>query len=337
MRSLFIVVLIVSISTYAQCQFAISGKVIYKIDSLEEALPVVSVQIKNTKIKTTTDIDGEFSIKAESLPATLVFKYYGFLTKELVVSDAYFHRVEMVEDTATLNLELYSNHHIKNSLMLGYYADARNAGMGIAAQYSLQSIGKTTIELHAAYKNWWGNNNHGYQVSISKKLPWHTQSSFIPSFINANQEQLRYQKEGFNYTRRSVQLTNFIPSRFLDYVDWGLSHNQSSNYTIEKVIEAEDYLTASVGLTKSFYTFGRLSGLKLYTSADFSANTFNYHAGLSKKFGIAGKVYGLLNAKYFTYEDLNGIILGLVFNIFSTRSYCCHSPTADMDELNLLR
>jgi hypothetical protein len=60
----------------------ISGKVKNNTDS---ALSYVTVSVKGTKIATTTDLNGAFSIAVQKLPVTLVISAIGYETKELLL------------------------------------------------------------------------------------------------------------------------------------------------------------------------------------------------------------------------------------------------------------
>nr|WP_255749849.1 DUF5686 and carboxypeptidase-like regulatory domain-containing protein [Pontibacter liquoris] len=67
----------------AQAQIRISGKV---TDALTgEALPFVSIYIKNTSIGTSTDINGAFNIKLTTVPDSLTASYVGYQPKAMAV------------------------------------------------------------------------------------------------------------------------------------------------------------------------------------------------------------------------------------------------------------
>jgi outer membrane receptor protein involved in Fe transport len=64
----------------------IRGQVIDEMSAVP--LFAVNVGIKGTTSGTSTDFDGEFSLKVESLPVTLVFRLFGYIEKEVVVNSA---------------------------------------------------------------------------------------------------------------------------------------------------------------------------------------------------------------------------------------------------------
>ncbi|WP_289058357.1 TonB-dependent receptor [uncultured Flavobacterium sp.] len=82
-------------------QLTITGKVISADDKL--ALPGVNVIIKGTKVGTTTDFDGNFSIKVPSSSSVLVFSFIGFRDQEISVAGKSVVNVTMVADAKTLD------------------------------------------------------------------------------------------------------------------------------------------------------------------------------------------------------------------------------------------
>ncbi len=63
----------------------------------KEPLPTTSIQIEGTYRGTITNNDGFFSIRLDSLPATLVTSYIGYKTEKLIVEDS-------TEDNTVINL-----------------------------------------------------------------------------------------------------------------------------------------------------------------------------------------------------------------------------------------
>ena len=60
----------------------VSGKVVSSDDGY--GLPGVTIQVKGTTSGTTTDLDGNYSVKADSQDV-LIFSYVGFKTKEIAI------------------------------------------------------------------------------------------------------------------------------------------------------------------------------------------------------------------------------------------------------------
>ncbi|MDR2969393.1 MAG: TonB-dependent receptor [Tannerellaceae bacterium] len=88
---------LLSSHVFAQAQ-TVTGRV---VDSQNEPLIGVSIQVKGTTTGNVTDIDGNYSISA-SAGATLVFSYVGFATQEIVVGNQTVVNVKMSEDTRSL-------------------------------------------------------------------------------------------------------------------------------------------------------------------------------------------------------------------------------------------
>lgn len=90
-----------------------ADKVTGKISTVDgEPLAGASVMIKGTKIGTTADIDGNYSIKApsEGESYVLVFQYLGMRTKEITVS---YQR--------KLNVRLEQDNELDGSVIVGAY------------------------------------------------------------------------------------------------------------------------------------------------------------------------------------------------------------------------
>jgi TonB-dependent starch-binding outer membrane protein SusC len=85
LNKLVIFLIFTCLATIAYGQVTVTGKVIDK----RENKPVVgaTVQVKNTSVATTTDENGNFSLKAASSNVTLVVTYVGFATQEVKLNN----------------------------------------------------------------------------------------------------------------------------------------------------------------------------------------------------------------------------------------------------------
>lgn len=81
---LFILTLFITTISFAQSKGTISGVITDK-DSNNETLPFANVLIKGTKINTTTDIEGKYSISIAPGSYTIQFSFVGYESKELPV------------------------------------------------------------------------------------------------------------------------------------------------------------------------------------------------------------------------------------------------------------
>ena len=83
---------------------AFGQKIIIKgnVSDAQDLLPGVSILEKGTSNGTSSDIDGNYSIKVNQ-KATLVFSFLGYKTQEIVVSDKKFLTVILEEDTSSLD------------------------------------------------------------------------------------------------------------------------------------------------------------------------------------------------------------------------------------------
>ena len=78
----------------------ITGKV---TDSEGQVLPGVSIQIKGTKLGTTTDSDGAFTIKTADGTAVLMFSFIGFVSQEITVGNKTVINVSLIDAPKSLN------------------------------------------------------------------------------------------------------------------------------------------------------------------------------------------------------------------------------------------
>lgn len=111
-----------------------SDKVTGKISAVDgEPLAGASVMIKGTKIGTTADIDGNYSIKApsEGESYVLVFQYLGMRTKEITVS---YQR--------KLNVRLEQDNELDGSVIVGAYGtkQSREDLIGSAFQVNADQL-----------------------------------------------------------------------------------------------------------------------------------------------------------------------------------------------------
>jgi TonB-linked SusC/RagA family outer membrane protein len=97
---LLLFVLLIHLQAMAQQQtLQISGKV---TDEKGETLPGVTVRLKNSKVGSVTDMNGKYTITADSR-GTLQFSYLGFVTQEIAVNGLTQINVTLVGEPKSLN------------------------------------------------------------------------------------------------------------------------------------------------------------------------------------------------------------------------------------------
>jgi len=79
---ILLIAIFIAVNSYGQQKSEISGKILDK-EMQNEPLPFANVFIKGTSIGTTTDFDGNYSIRAAAGTYTLVFSFIGYETVEL--------------------------------------------------------------------------------------------------------------------------------------------------------------------------------------------------------------------------------------------------------------
>lgn len=97
--------------------FTISGIVTDKVT--KEALPGVSIAVKNSKLGTSTDIDGKFSIKTQVKPLTLIISYIGYQTREIpIVKSMDNMRIQLEVESQDLNEVVVTGYQVIDKRML---------------------------------------------------------------------------------------------------------------------------------------------------------------------------------------------------------------------------
>jgi len=91
--------LMATVPVQTRADVAISGKV---TDDAGDPLPGVSVMVKGTQQGTATDATGEYKLTLSSLPASLVFSFVGYISKEMQVTSQSYLSVKLAADTKAL-------------------------------------------------------------------------------------------------------------------------------------------------------------------------------------------------------------------------------------------
>lgn len=99
-HKLILLLMLLSITMVSFAQQTVTGVV--KSASDNQALPGVNVILKGTSIGTSTDFDGNFSIKAPA-NGTLVVSYIGFKTQEVAINSQAVIEIVLEEDFAQLD------------------------------------------------------------------------------------------------------------------------------------------------------------------------------------------------------------------------------------------
>ncbi|MCP3931259.1 MAG: TonB-dependent receptor [Bacteroidetes bacterium] len=93
---LFLLLAFFLICTFAlNAQSVLKGRVVDDVN--DEPLIGVNIQIKNTSIGTSTDLDGNFSLNFDGTPTVLVFSYTGYQPLEHALTSTDFLEVRMLE------------------------------------------------------------------------------------------------------------------------------------------------------------------------------------------------------------------------------------------------
>lgn len=77
---LFLFSLFLSYYSFAQTSLVVEGTI---TGEKGEALPGVSIRLKNTAVTTSTDVNGNYSFSVPNGQAALVFSHEGYVTREV--------------------------------------------------------------------------------------------------------------------------------------------------------------------------------------------------------------------------------------------------------------
>ncbi|WP_299272431.1 TonB-dependent receptor [uncultured Psychroserpens sp.] len=99
-KLLLLVVLLCSVTMFAQERFLLKGTVISEVE--KQPIPGVNVLVLTTTRGASTDFDGNFEIQVAS-GEVLQFSYLGFVTKTIIVGDQKTLNVSLVEDASKLD------------------------------------------------------------------------------------------------------------------------------------------------------------------------------------------------------------------------------------------
>ena len=135
--SIFMFFLCFSLFSFAQQKIIVNG-IVFKENSVP--LPGVSVNIKGTKVGTTTDLEGKFSIQANR-GAILDFSYVGMKTQEIKINDKTNFNITMQEDIVA----------VEEVVVIGYGEVKKTDLTGSVASVNSKAINRTpTYDLLAA-------------------------------------------------------------------------------------------------------------------------------------------------------------------------------------------
>ncbi|HPW67483.1 MAG TPA: carboxypeptidase-like regulatory domain-containing protein, partial [Salinivirgaceae bacterium] len=116
------------LSLLCQRTTTIGGKVIYAGDN--QPLIGVTIMVKGSSVGTTTDVNGNYSLRNISSDATLVFSFIGMETQEISVANQTTLNVTMSEGAFQL----------KEVVAVGYGVQKKESVVGAVAQTSSKEL-----------------------------------------------------------------------------------------------------------------------------------------------------------------------------------------------------
>lgn len=326
MRIVLLFFLLLPVASFAQ--FRLNGIV---RDSLtREIIPGTNVTLENSNKTTVTNGNGEFEIESSKSSAYVTFSFIGFITSTRLISSSVPATINLLIDSALFEEE--NNHFMKSSLDIGYFGDINYAPSGVIVHYSLQSIGRTSIDMNTGFKYWKERNNSGIDISVSKDLSGRI--NYVADNLYLNYRFFDYGQETFRLKQKRALVLNHLPRFFT--IDAGVSYNDITLRN-EQGQFREYYVAGILGVSKDFSYFTILRNVGLYGNISYHPRYIFYEAAVYKGIYIKKLPYMVLMAKYYDYDYLSGVMLSLRINVFSTRYYCCYSWKVHSDRQDALR
>ena len=277
MKLIFLILfLIVSTNSFS---YTINGKV---IDEKNQPLPFSTITIKGTTIGTTTDLDGSFFLELPSQNVIVIFAFYGYESKEILV------------DEETYNIQLFPSIFVLENIIVKSTKDLRSETISVLDKKKLIGI-ETSISSNTLSKKGISNVEDGLKKIVGV--------TFNNNKLNIRGLDDRYNQVTLNgiplpsnnTDQKNINL-NILPSSLVDNikVKKSYSSNQWSN------IAGAQINISSTNIRETFNVNYRPS---INNQTDIPNHSFSLQYGKEGKLGI---YYGL----NFIYRNLNqnGII-----------------------------
>lgn len=105
------------------------------VSDINGPLPGVNIVVKGTQSSTTTDFDGNFTIRNAKSDAVLLISFIGYQSREIAVNGQMEVNVKLEEDSQKLN----------EVVVTGYSSQKKQSITGAVAQVSMDDIAKTKV------------------------------------------------------------------------------------------------------------------------------------------------------------------------------------------------
>ncbi|WP_291726238.1 carboxypeptidase-like regulatory domain-containing protein [Bernardetia sp.] len=251
--------LILSFSYSALGQILVKGKVINK----NGALPGATVQIKGTTKGTQTYIDGNFEIEVENEENILVFRFVGYETKELKVSEVISLK-EIALEEAELTVCYVPYLPLKVNYWSGLFYNPYGASLSKMKYFSFLN---RYIDFDIGYSTNFKNNSDFYGEFGTR---------ILTRFISYKFQQTTFEDSDIENRIRTHFLESSSSLKFIN-LTYGVGHQSFRKKGIENH-ELQNY-GISLGLRKSIKYIGSLSAKSFYWQ-DYWA----WEANLNRRF-----------------------------------------------------
>ncbi|WP_338763665.1 carboxypeptidase-like regulatory domain-containing protein [Bernardetia sp. ABR2-2B] len=282
-KSILFMLLLLLISYSVFGQITVSGIV----TSEDGALPGATVQIKGTNRGTQTDIEGNFEITVENKNDILTFRFVGYVTKEVKVSEI---TKEVTLQPSEL-VEYYIGNHNYTPLIISYWSGFFYNPYGVSVSKSWHYVPAINyLHINTGYSTNFKDNSDFYGVIGTEILKRTIYYKFQQTTFNKSEIGNRIT----THLVESDSYFKFIKTRLLygighqTFSKKGIENNQTKNFGINaglskyinfaranlsvKSFYWQDYWAWEANLNKEFY----YRKLRLNTAISYRQTTQDF-------------------------------------------------------------
>ncbi|MCH2216978.1 MAG: TonB-dependent receptor [Flavobacteriales bacterium] len=309
-KNIFLLFLLIGITTSAQ-DYSIFGKI---VNENQESLAGATILVKELRSGTSSDINGEFTLKAKEGTYTLVISYVGYKTieREVVLPQSRDLVIILVSDDTVLAEVLVKAIRATSKIPVTYSnlskqeISKRNLGQDIPIllQYLPSTISSSDAGAGVGYTylNVRGSNNERINVTING-IPYNDAESHGTFWVNLGD---------FASSTENLQLQRGVGTSTNGTGAFGASLNILTDAVSEKSYGEIANSFGSFGTRKHTVKFstGKLTKVDRSQNIEISGRVSNIYSD-----GYVDRAYANLKSYFLqgTYSDTNTLIKAITF------------------------
>jgi hypothetical protein len=215
---------------------------------------------------------------------------------------------------------------VQNRLDIGYYADLKNAPYGGFINYSIKEIYGISLPLNIIGKYWTNNtDSKAYEFLVNYNILSNGYNKF-PSNLLIAHTSLNYNSDILNFKQTRVILSK---DWFGMAYDYGFSFNQFNSENFGSLLFGYSYRTIPY---RSYW-----GNLGFHANINYNPRFILYNAGIYKEFYFKKFNPIMISAKYYNFNQFDGLMISFSFGLINTRQYCCSSWSPYYHNINVLK